>query len=197
MIVEALELMRRLDPEPRHARHVARLTESFWEQSLPMHLMSEREGLLLLAAALLHDTGWSEAPDGRRHHKLSARLIRAHKWESLKPAEVELVAQIARYHRRACPSSRHHPYQKLGKMKQRMISQAAALLRMADALDRSHRRIISGVELHCGPKRCQLHAAARGPATAELLAFNSKCDLFERTYRRVAELVVSPPEAMP
>ena len=86
-------LLARHEREPEHARQVARLALELHDALRPIHGQGARERELLECAALLHDIGWSAtAPDGKGHHKASARLIRESTWETLTQREVRCVA---------------------------------------------------------------------------------------------------------
>ena len=101
---EFLATLRRLEPEPPHVLQVARLALRLFDELAALHQLGGEERVLLEAAACLHDIGWSVAPDGARHHKESARLIRAQRWEHFSAAHVECIALIARYHRKSPPN---------------------------------------------------------------------------------------------
>src|ERR1700691_1154654 len=100
---ESLALRARYDEEPSHSDQVAKLALQIFDSLKSWHGLSARSRELLLSAALLHDIGWSQTPDGKGHHKWSARLIREQTWKNLKADEVPVVAQIARYHRKTPP----------------------------------------------------------------------------------------------
>ncbi len=68
---------------------------------------------------MLHDIGWSQTSDGAGHHKHSARMIGEHPWKHLRAADVKIVAQIARYHRKALPQPHHEPFHALPDRAQR------------------------------------------------------------------------------
>jgi exopolyphosphatase/guanosine-5'-triphosphate,3'-diphosphate pyrophosphatase len=171
--------MREVDPDPAHALQVAKLADRFFLLLKPLHQAGGYERRLLAAAALLHDIGWSEAPDGKGHHKHSARLIRRHKWQSLSAVDIELAAQIARYHRRKWPSLKHAPFKNLEPPARRIVFAMASLLRMADALDRSHQAHVRDLMADLSGKSIQMTAFTRTPAREEEYAFLKKKDLFE------------------
>src|SRR5271154_3214028 len=101
LVDESLALRARYDEEPSHSDHVAVLALQIFDGLRPWHGYGSRPRELLHSAALLHDIGWSQKPDGKDHHKWSARLILEHPWKTLTPEEMSIVAEIARYHRKA------------------------------------------------------------------------------------------------
>src|SRR5262245_20039618 len=72
------------------------------------HGLGDAEERLLPACALLHDVGYPAAPPDR--HKASARVIRSHLGAPFDDRQVELIALLARYHRRAPPKLKHRRY---------------------------------------------------------------------------------------
>jgi exopolyphosphatase/guanosine-5'-triphosphate,3'-diphosphate pyrophosphatase len=165
---EVNALLEKYEEEPQHVGQVAKLAEQLFVVWQSWHQRSERELQWLRAAAWLHDIGWSQTPDGRGHHKHSARLISEFAWASLPREEVAIVAQIARYHRKALPEASHEDFQALAPLYQQIVREMGGLLRVADGLDRTHRQVVQSlrgevrtatlwVELRsaeaCGPER--------------------------------------------
>jgi exopolyphosphatase/guanosine-5'-triphosphate,3'-diphosphate pyrophosphatase len=104
--------------------------------------------------------------------------------------EAELIALVARYHRKAPPSPRHQAFRRLDPWKKPVVEKLAALLRVADALDRTHRGRVADLRVEVRRKKVILRAATRGAADLELWAAGEKGDLFERVFGR--RLVVRP-----
>jgi exopolyphosphatase / guanosine-5'-triphosphate,3'-diphosphate pyrophosphatase len=128
---------------------------------------------------LLHDIGWSRAVNGSAHHKHSSDLIREHAWTSLNTEQIDLVAQIARYHRKSLPKVTHQPFTQLRPASRHKLLSLAALLRMADAMDRSHQSLVRSLECVLQGKTCLILAQSMGKADAEVRALEKKGDLFE------------------
>ena len=134
--------------------------------------------MALEAAANLHDIGWSETrPTGRGHHKASARLIRAALWRGVRSEDVALIALVARYHRKALPSQRHEEYAALAPPERDRLRALAAVLRVADGLDRRHLQTIPDVEVVFTEGRCEIVASALRDSAPELAAAGVKADL--------------------
>jgi len=136
----ALALMKRYDPDHPHALQVERLTGLLFDLLVGLHGMGESERGLLGMAALLHDIGWSEP--SRPHHKASMDLILADTTLPLTHADRQVVAQIARYHRKADPNSSHPGFAGLTDEQKRQVRWSTGILRLADALDRSHCSVV-------------------------------------------------------
>jgi len=147
LLEESLALRARYDEEPSHSDHVAKLALELFDGLRGWHGLGARPRDLLHSAALLHDIGWSQTPDGKGHHKWSAKLVQEHPWKNLKRDEVPVVAQIARYHRKAIPADDHEEFQALTAAAQKLVMVLGGILRIADALDRTHSGKIAGLEV--------------------------------------------------
>jgi exopolyphosphatase / guanosine-5'-triphosphate,3'-diphosphate pyrophosphatase len=189
LLAETLALRGRYDEEPSHSDQVSRLALELFDALKKWHGLDKRERELLHSAALLHDIGWSQTPDGKGHHKWSARLIREHGWKALEAEEVGLVAQIARYHRKTVPRQEHEVFQALDREGKKLVMILGGILRVADALDRTH----SGrIERACGVATAaalEIHVVTRGKWEAERAMFKTKCDMLELAAGRAVKCV--------
>ncbi len=184
-LVEESRLLRgRYDEEPSHSDHVAALALQIFDGLRLWHGLGDRPRELLHAAALLHDIGWSQTPDGKGHHKWSAKLIREHGWKNLKKDEVLAVAQIARYHRKAIPQPDHVDFHALSAVAQKTVMILGGILRLADALDRTHTARIEQVEAVCTKSTIRVRVKANGKWDAERTMFETKRDMLQLAAER-------------
>jgi exopolyphosphatase / guanosine-5'-triphosphate,3'-diphosphate pyrophosphatase len=143
----AAELAERFGVSLPHARQVTALS-----QELLARLMRRGESFpedahsLLSAAAFLHEVGQAVAQSS--HHKHSAYLIRHGGLRGFDPRQLEIIAQVARYHRKSPPKSSHLEFQALSTADREAVSKLAAVLRVADGLDRTHAGQSKVVDLH-------------------------------------------------
>jgi exopolyphosphatase / guanosine-5'-triphosphate,3'-diphosphate pyrophosphatase len=177
-------VVQRLEEEPEHVLHVRSLALQLFDELTDWHRLGDRERLLLEAAASLHDIGWSVAPDGAQHHKHSARLIREQQWTHFSGDEVNLIAQIARYHRKSQPKSKHDDFASLPKDQKRTVRTLAALLRVADALDRRHLQLVREVRVRIRESAVVFKLDAPRPVSVEKAAGEKKGDLLRNLTRR-------------
>jgi exopolyphosphatase/guanosine-5'-triphosphate,3'-diphosphate pyrophosphatase len=126
-----------------HARHVTRFATQLFDDLFSVHAFGERDRLLLRAAAVLHDIGDYIHYSG--HHKHSYYLIQHADIMGLTPDERAIVANIARYHRKGPPDTTHPNFRDLSKESRGKVRGLAAILRLADALDREHKQKIESV----------------------------------------------------
>jgi len=181
-----MELARRCHFDEPHAQHVARLALSLFDQTRDVHGLGEVDEELLEFSALLHDIGFYISPSG--HHKHAQYLIETADMVGFSRDEVEIMALAARYHRKAEPPSkrakralrlRHAAFSKLARRTRRRVRYLAALLRIADALDRTHGRLIRAVRCQLRRKTIELRVEVEGDPELELWAARRKSDLLE------------------
>ncbi len=172
--------MMQLDPEPSHAEQVCRLALQLFDQLHELHQLGEAERVLLEAAALLHDIGWSVS--GTKHHKHAARLIGEHPWKNASPLEVLQIAALARYHRKAHPSSSHRILGQLDAEHLETVRRLAALLRVADGLDRSHGDRVRRIRARLQEDRCTLLLQSDGPCSLDIWGAQRKRQLWEEVF---------------
>ena len=131
---ESLEqVCQKYSHDPRHSRHVSQLAVNLFYQLQRLHKLPEKYAGILHAAAMLHDIGLFIA-DGK-HHKHSYYLIKSSGMKSFNKLDLELVANVARYHRKAHPSQKHLGFSQLSPLDQDAVRKLSALVRVADALD--------------------------------------------------------------
>jgi exopolyphosphatase/guanosine-5'-triphosphate,3'-diphosphate pyrophosphatase len=190
--IEAIEAVaRRYEHLGGHQRHVARLALVLFERLAPLHGLAPADRDLLWAAAVLHGIGRFIGESG--HHKHAAYLIRNTRLEGWRDDERELIAQIARYYRKAMPKPSHLEYAALAPGDRRRVDVLASLLRIADGLDILHLGTVTDVSAVPEDGLVVIGAQADGDASGEVDAAMEKADLFERTFgvRLVVEATVA------
>ena len=176
-----------------HARQVERLSVQLFEATKPLHKLDAHTLRLLERAAFLHNTGM--LIESRRHHKHSFRLIKETKLPDFTDEERHEIACIARYHRRALPSTSHEEFAVLSRSARKRVSALAALLRIADAFDYSHDGRV--LRLAAIPEQCNNKIWTIGLWTRPLADLDiemekayEKADLFEKRFKRKLRLVI-------
>jgi len=176
-----LALARRCRVPETHSLHVAALALRLFDQSKRLHNLGEIERDWLEFAAILHDIGY--LINERQHHKHTYYLITHSEVGGLSAEEILVVANIARYHRRALPKSKHDSYDDLPPRLQRSVRILASLLRIADGLDRTHFSVVRTVDVKLGAT-IRMIAHVTGDAVMEAWAAKGRADLIERIFRR-------------
>jgi exopolyphosphatase/guanosine-5'-triphosphate,3'-diphosphate pyrophosphatase len=184
LVEESLSLRARYDEEPSHSDQVAKLALQIFDGLRSWSGLNERPRELLHSAALLHDIGWSQTPDGKGHHKWSAKLIQEHSWKSLKRDEIRVVAQIARYHRKTVPLAEHTDFHALSVVAQKQVMILGGILRLADALDRTHTARIESLAVIVSDQEILVRVRPIGSWDAERAMFETKSDMLAHAAKR-------------
>jgi len=166
---------------------VARLAGQLFDQLAATHGLGRRDRRLLLAASVLHDIGDFVALKG--HHKHSQYLISRSELSGFTASEMILVANIARYHRKSGPSLRHAEFALLSSADRERVRRLAAILRIADALDKDHREKIRRIEVRQNDGRFEILAGRDGDLLLEKWALEKKGDIFRRVFGAQVRLV--------
>jgi exopolyphosphatase/guanosine-5'-triphosphate,3'-diphosphate pyrophosphatase len=173
-------LAERYQSDPGHGEHVGNLCAKFFEELADLHQLNEHDALLLQVAAILHEVGTYVSP--RAHHKHSEYLILNSEVFGLDRMDVTIVALVARYHRHSCPVLDHPGYAALTTEDRIRVNKLAALLRVADALERTHAQRVSQIEIRRESGKLRLRLPGLADAAVERLAMASKADLFEQVF---------------
>jgi exopolyphosphatase/guanosine-5'-triphosphate,3'-diphosphate pyrophosphatase len=142
----ALRLAHQLDPDAAHAETAAQLALSLFDQTVELHGLGTVARELLELAAVLHNVGLFVSHAA--HHKHTYYVVRhSEQLTGFTERERELLALIARYHRKSHPKPRHPEFSALAPADQEMVRTLAGLLRIGIGLDRSHQALVTGVEV--------------------------------------------------
>jgi len=185
-----LELAGQCHYEQEHSSQVTKLALRLFDELGPLHGLGPAERHWLRWAGLLHDIGWVSGQQG--HHKAALRTILGARSLPLKRRVRGIVASVARYHRKALPSESHAHFAALSGPDRRTVRLLAALLRVADGLDRTHMRVVDDLRCVIASEKVTVRCRATGPADAELHAAGKKGDLFQLVFGRVLEFEASP-----
>ena len=174
--------------DENHALQVARLSQQIFKALARPYNLDERENRILAAAAILHDVGYFI--NYSSHHKHSYHLIRHADLFGFTPRERELIANVARYHRKSLPKKKHEQFMRLSAADRQLVSRLGGILRLADGLDRSRTGMVSIVEPLFSPSRLLLRLQGNGDLAVEIYGATSKSDLFREAFD--LKLVLEP-----
>ena len=180
VIHAALALGEKYRVDEKHSRHVADLCVKLFRELQPEHQLDKRHELLLEVAALLHEVGGFIS--SRSHHKHSMYLILNSDLFGLTRNDMTLIALVARYHRRAMPSPTHPEYISLDRDNRVAVSKLAAILRVADALDRNHMQRTRDFSFARELRRFVISVRNVEDLTIERMALMEKGAMFEEIY---------------
>ena len=176
----ARALGRRFFFDEAHALQVTRLSLAMFDQLAGLHRLPMAVRPYLEVASVLHDIG--HAVSYQKHHRHTEYLIRNGDIPGLTDHERDLTARIARYHRRSAPDLHHPGMQGLPSGEARFVRKLATILRVADALDRSHAQPISSLRARVKDGRAVVRLGTNGPADLELWDIAHECPLFRRVF---------------
>jgi exopolyphosphatase/guanosine-5'-triphosphate,3'-diphosphate pyrophosphatase len=185
-LAAAAALGRRYGFNESHGMHVARLAGSLFDQLAPLHGLGDAERRLLLAAAVLHDVG--QYVSFQKHHKHTLYLISESDLPGFSSTEMRIMGNVARYHRRSEPSTRHEPFTRLKPAERRIVRKLGSILRLADALDSEKQQRVQRVEARMTDKKLSLRLEGSGELLLERWAVQKKRDFFTRVFGLEVEL---------
>jgi exopolyphosphatase / guanosine-5'-triphosphate,3'-diphosphate pyrophosphatase len=182
----ALELAERCNYYAEHSQQVVRLALALFDQTRATHGLTDREREWLEYAALLHDVGGLIS--FARHHRHSYYLIKNGDLRGFHPDEIEVIALVARYHRRGTPKRSHDEYARLSASLRKTVRTLSSILRVAESLDRSHAQAISGIELRDRGEDVLLTVHTSTDAELEIWATNRHLQPFEQLLGKTVRL---------
>jgi exopolyphosphatase / guanosine-5'-triphosphate,3'-diphosphate pyrophosphatase len=180
VIESARRLGKKYSFDEKHATVVARLALQIFDQTKTVHELDDEARLILEVAALLHDIG--HYVNVANHHKHTFYLIQSSPLIGLTTLQMDMVANVARYHRKSPPKIQHKPYEDLAPKQRLIISKLAAILRLADALDHEHASTVDSVEVDYKRPRFSFRLKGKGDMLLEKWAPAAKRDLFETAF---------------
>jgi exopolyphosphatase/guanosine-5'-triphosphate,3'-diphosphate pyrophosphatase len=168
--------------EAPHSLHVTRLALNLFDQLCPAgNEKTAPERDLLEVAGLLHDVGYFI--NYTRHHKHSYHLIVHSHLVGFSPREIAIIANVARYHRRAVPRKKHENFAALSRPDQKLVLKLGAILRLADGLDRSHSQRVQEVRCEKRKNNLTLYLLSEKDIDIEIWGAQQKDELFEKTFK--------------
>jgi len=173
---------RRFGYEETHAYQVARLAERIFDYLARSNskTLNRHHRTMLSAAALLHDVGYHIAHES--HHKHSLYLIKNSELTGFSEAERDVIANVARYHRGSEPKERHEYFAALNQTDRETVMTLAAILRIADALDRRHDSRVSDVRCARNGRVVHIELQSTTNCDREIFAAEQKREMFEQVF---------------
>ena len=170
-----------------HAKSVLTLAKTIFKATQKQHGLGGSYRLLLEIAAILHDAGTYVSHHA--HHKHSAYLIQSSDIFGLTAGQQHLVALTARYHRRSLPQPSHECYAALPRKEKNIVNKLAAVLRVADSLDNTHRDLLRNAKAFVKDETLFIKHPNVIYATGEQVSLGRKKDLFVKTFGLDVKLI--------
>ncbi len=186
-----MELARRYNYDAGHSHQVECLAGTLFMELQTLHQLDRNDRKLLEYAAILHDIGYFVSSKG--HHRHALQMIMMEPWLEFPREEKVVIANLARYHRKAMPNIEHTAFGILSDADKQRVGLLAPLLRLADALDHSHKGLVQ--ELFCDITDTEviIYAGAESDLADEARALERRADMFRHVYRRDILLRVLSP----
>lgn len=168
--------------EREHADQVTRLSLQLYDQLRDLHQLPDINREYLEAAAILHNVGFfiSHA----QHHRHSYYIIRNSEYlTGFTSHEIEIIAQVARYHRKSAPKPKHEEFARLSPGDQMVVKKLSGILRVADGLDRTHANLIQSLRCERIGQSLMVHLETEngGIPSLEIYTAETRKDLLEET----------------
>jgi exopolyphosphatase/guanosine-5'-triphosphate,3'-diphosphate pyrophosphatase len=184
VVSEAERLGEHYQYDPAHAAKVREHAMAIFDALRAHHCIAardaERERMLLAVASTIHDVG--EFIGYAHHHKHGYYIISNSEIGGVSADDMRVVAVAVRYHRRAHPSDRHPEYASLARDERKRVSRIAAILRLADALDREHHQKIQALKISIRRRELVLQPYVVGDCFLERWAVENKGELLQQVF---------------
>ncbi|HHU36004.1 MAG TPA: HD domain-containing protein [Treponema sp.] len=180
VVASALNLGRKFHMDEEHSQYVTRIALKLFD-CLKSELGLDRHARLLLeTAAILHDVGFFiQAKD---HHLHGQYIVTHSDIFGVNKEDINIISNVVRYHRAESPSPSHYHYASLPRADRTIVLKLAAVLRVADALDRGHSQHIEDFDIELTKDTLYLRAKGTHHTTLERLALEEKANLFEDVF---------------
>lgn len=186
--LHALEIGKRFSFDQAHAEKVMELSLKLFDKTRDIHLMGNLEKSYLIVASLLHDIGL--AISNSSHHKHTQYIVKAQEFFYFNKTQKNIIANIARYHRRSFPKSTHPDYAALCHKDRMTVMKLASILRVAESLDNSHLQLVKDIELEKHGNKLTIIVLVGDDIFAETNSFKSKKELFVEFFGYTLKLKV-------
>ncbi|MBF0486252.1 MAG: HD domain-containing protein [Candidatus Omnitrophica bacterium] len=178
------------DVDLNHSKHISQAAHALFDGLAQQLGLDESEKLYLTLAAYLHDIG--KFISNRSHHKHSEYIISSLNLFRLTEEEIKIIACVARYHRRGEPAKSHLIYNSLAEDKQIVVQKLASILRLANALDHSHKQKVKGMKvLGANTGDITIQVDTKDNFLLEKNDFYEKKDLFEKITGSKIKIVIN------
>jgi exopolyphosphatase/guanosine-5'-triphosphate,3'-diphosphate pyrophosphatase len=185
-----IELAERCSWEAEHSRQVAAVALTMFDFTKRIHGLGDREREWLEYAGFLHDIGNHISYE--KHHRHSYYLIKNGDLRGFEPDEIEIMALVTRYHRRATPKDHHIGQADLSKKLRRTVTVLSAFLRLAETLDRSRHGVVRGIEMRERLGEIRIRLQAVGDAELEVWAAHKQAKGLEEALERKVRIEKVP-----
>ncbi len=180
-----MALVQRSGADKRHARHVDKLALRIFDQTASIHALPPESRELLEHAATLHEIGMHVSDRG--YHKHSYYLVRHANLRGFTEEQLIVIANVARYHRKATPADDHQNLDELTPQQRGDVEKLASILRIAEALDRSHSQAVRDVAVEIRGDEIRFVVRERSDARVEVAAAKKRARYFAELFEKAVK----------
>lgn len=174
--------------DSEHCFHVANLATKIYDDLQDLHKLEGYAREYLIAASILHDIGHHISHN--QHHKHSNYIIRNSELMGFNENEINIIANVARYHRKSHPKPKHPEFASLSSKDQLVVKKLSAILRVADSLDRSHKQKVNSIEAKVNNGTVELHLKINNKSIEiELWNLERREKLFEEVFEKEIRII--------
>ena len=180
IIASAVNLGRKYHYDEAHGKHVAGLCMTLFDALAKEHGMNRRQRMMLETAAILHDIGVFIRGSGHNRH--GQYIVANSEIFGLQRDELDIIANVIRYHRGDPPSQTDIEYISLQREERILVVKMVSILQIADALDRGHSQQIQNLTVERRAETIALHSSGVHDISLELIALEEKARLFQDAF---------------
>ncbi|MFZ4591076.1 MAG: HD domain-containing protein, partial [Ignavibacteria bacterium] len=165
-----------------HTAKVLSFANKIFDSLKEKYDLTEKDNDILEAATILHDIGHSISQ--AQHHRHSYYLIKNSELLGFNNDEIEMIANVARYHRKSHPKVKHVEFNKLSASNKRKVKMLSGILRIADGLDRGHNAVVKDIQISIQDSVYKIKVETK-PSTDPILEVwgaNMRKELFEESF---------------
>jgi exopolyphosphatase/guanosine-5'-triphosphate,3'-diphosphate pyrophosphatase len=180
ILASAVNLGRKYHIDEPHCRHVANLCMTIFDALIREHGMNRRERMMLKASAIVHEIGMFI---GESDHNLHGQYIIANsEIFGLQRGELDIIGNVIRYHRGEPPSPTDINYIALQREERILVLKMVSILRVADALDRSHSQQVKLAAVEKKSETVAIHTEGSRDLYLEQAGLDEKGGLFQDVF---------------
>lgn len=169
--------------DKEHCAHVSRLALQLFDQTQELHHLGNKEREYLDAASRLHDIGYHISHS--QHHRHSMYIISNSELLGFNENEINIIANVARYHRKSHPKKSHKDFINLPAKSREIVQKLSAILRVADSFDRTHYKLVDMIKVELKERSVEITLqTTNGIPEIELWSLNRRKALFEEIFNK-------------
>ena len=188
ILSSARHIAKRFKYDKEHAKEVENFALEIFEAVRETHDLGSREKLLLQLACILHDTG--KFLSYENHYKYSADIILALDLVGISENDLRIVSACAKYHSHLTPDDNSYLFEKFSEKDKIIAAKLIAIIRIADALDRSHKHKFEKIDIDYSRKGLVITGYSGEDTTLEEWVFKKKAVFFEEVFGVTPELKI-------